>query len=73
MKKPYFSLAGAIICGPITALAIAAIFSDEMWVPFAGLVWTPVFGIPLLFFLWRVLQYHTWVDLTSDKQERDDS
>jgi hypothetical protein len=73
MKKPYFSMLGAIICGPVTVLAIAAIFSDEIWVPLAGLIWTPVFGVSFMFFLWRVLRYYTWVDLTDKKQGRDDT
>ena len=64
---------GMIICGPITALAIAAIFSDEIWVGPAGLIWTFVFGIPFLFFLWRVLQYYTWLDLLNNQHERDDT
>ena len=41
---------GAIICGSVTVLAIVAMFSNEMWVPLAGMSWSIVFGLPFLFF-----------------------
>jgi len=68
MKKPYFSFLGAIVCGAVVALAVVAMFSDEMWVPLAGMIWSFVFGVPFLFFSWRVLRYYSWLGRSSNRQ-----
>jgi hypothetical protein len=50
MEKVDEDIRGAIICGSVTVLAIVAMFSNEMWVPLAGMSWSIVFGLPFLFF-----------------------
>ena len=86
MKKPYFSMLGAIIFGLILMEGLMGLLtpspiatnSSTVGGKFDGLLYLflPIYFVlffsPFLWFVWRILRYYTWLDRSRNKQEHDD-
>lgn len=80
MKKPYFSMLGAIICAAVIGSFVWDFFQPlDTGTKFAGIiqVWMVVYAMPFVFgflwFVWRILQYKTWLERSHNEKERADS
>jgi len=76
MKKPYFSILGAVICGMLTAFFLLAFFfargPEDALVPFFAAIWTVVFGIPFILFMARIIRFSERQKQSRQWWERDD-
>ena len=62
MKRPYFSISGAVISGVMTAFFLLAFFfadgPEDALAPFFALIFTIVFAIPLTLFTAKIIRFY---------------
>ncbi len=76
MKRPYFSLFGAVVCGILTAFFLLTFIlargPEDALVPAFAAIWAVLFGIPFVLFMARIIRFSDQQKQSRQWWERDD-